>query len=133
MSGNSRGKRASALPNGDPAFTSARSAATRWRSRSFSDSSVSAVSARSSGRPDVTRPASWRVQIARPVAEKTLRRSSRSPQPEPGSLAAVPLPTGCTCSGTSACARNWLRTALAVSASIKPRRVSPWASRASNE
>jgi tryptophanase len=36
-----------------------------------------------------------------------------------------------TDSGTSARARSWLRAALAVSASIRPFCVAPWASRAS--
>ena len=62
MSGNSRGKRDSALPNGEPALTSARRAATRLRWRSSSASSVSAVRARSSGNPEVTSPANCRVQ-----------------------------------------------------------------------
>ena len=38
---------------------------------------------------------------------------------------ALPSPTACTVSGTSACARNWLRAALAVSASSTPLRVRP--------
>jgi 2-aminobenzoate-CoA ligase len=118
-------------PEVEPAFTSDRSAATRLRSRSFSASSVIAVSARSSGRPDVTRPASWRVQIARLVALKTVRAKSWEPKAAFASCAAPA--TGCTCKGTSCCARSRPRTDLAVSASITPRRVSPWASRASNE
>jgi hypothetical protein len=45
-----------------------------------------------------------------------------------GSLAS----TGSTFRGTRACARNWLRAALTVSASMTPLRVCPWASSASN-
>ena len=112
-----------------PALTSARSAATRWRWRSSSASSESAVSARSSGRPELTRPASWRVQIDSPVELKT----RRTKKPPVSRLPPLPVATGSTRMGTSAWARNRLRAARAVSASITPLRDWPWASRASNE
>jgi hypothetical protein len=44
----------------------------------------------------------------------------------------APASTGSTFNGTRACARNWLRAALTVSASMTPLRVCPWASSASN-
>jgi hypothetical protein len=129
MSENSRGCWASARAKVLPALTSARSAATRWRWRSSSASSARAVSARSSGRPEPTSPASWRVQMASAVALNTGRVNRRWP------VAPVPVlawsPTNSTAKGTNAWARNWLRAALAVSASTTPLRVRPWSSRAS--
>jgi len=127
---NSRGNCASAWAKGLPALTSARSVASRWRWRSLSASSAGAVSARSSCRPEPTRPASWRVQTASAVALKTGRVSSRS---DSVGAPAWLLASVATSSGTSACARRRLRAARAVSASTVPRRTWPSLSRASNE
>src|SRR5574344_662304 len=134
MAENSRGCCASARAKLEPAFTSARSAATRWCWRSSSASSASAARARSSGRPEATKAASWRVHTANEVALNTARVSSSSLQ-----LGACPAvapglaPSSSTASGTSAWARSRLRAARAVSASMVPLRGWPWASRASNE
>ncbi len=134
MAENSRGWAASARAKGEPALTSARSDATRLRCGSVSASSVSAVSARSSGRPEDTRPASCRVQTASPVELKILAPppSHRRRPPLPVPLMWL-LPTGVTDSGMSACARSRLRALRAVSASSTPSRDWPLASMASKE
>ena len=44
---------------------------------------------------------------------------------------ALAAPTACTSIGTSFCARNWARAALALSASMRPVLLRPAASRAS--
>src|SRR6476661_3365833 len=129
MSENSRGKCDSALAKVDPALTSARSAATRCRSSSRSLSSARAVNARSSCRPEPTSPAIWRVQTVSRVSLKTRRPQRETAAPRPG----PPASTGDTCNGMRDWARSWPRAALAVSASSRPRRVCPWASRASKE
>ena len=122
----SRGCCAMAPASGAPALTSARSAAIRWRWRSCSASSTSAVSARSSGRPELTRPASWRVQMASWALLKARAPPMGRVSTEP------PLPvTGSTDSGTRACVRSSARAARTVSASITPLRDLPSACRAS--
>ena len=121
------------IPIGSSGLASARSAATRWRWRSSSASSDRAVSARSSGRPEDTSPAICRVQMASPVALNTGRVNRRWPSPGAPPCAAWLACTMSTASGTRAWARSRLRAALAVSASRRPLRVWPWASRASKE
>ena len=111
--------------NVEPALTSARRCATRSRWRGSSDSSDSAVSARSSGRPAPTRPASWRVQTASDVLLNVRRvKRTRSPSPSAEATASTPI-------GTSPWPRSCERTALALSPSSRPVRGLPWASRAS--
>ena len=133
MSENSRGCWLSARAKVEPAFTSARKAATRWLWRSSSASSLRAVSARSSGRPDDTSPASCRVHTASVVALNTGRVNRRWPSEVPPPAAVCPVCTSSTVRGTNAWARSMLRADLAVSASSRPLRVWPWASRASKE
>ena len=104
---------ASARANAEPALTSALSwlMSSRWRVSSLS--SASAVSARSMGRPEPTRPASWRVHTASAVALNT-RRAKRLPSCAP-----------CCCtisrdSGVRPWARTAARAARGLSASIRP-------------
>jgi hypothetical protein len=108
-------------------LTSARSCATSSRWRGWSASSASAVSARSSGSPAATSPASWRVHTASAAGVKMRREA------QPGPVAAfAPAATGVTATGTSACARNWARAARGFSASTRPVLALPAASSASN-
>jgi hypothetical protein len=125
---NSAGWRPSALANVLPLLTSARRSATRLRSVSRSASVLSEASARSSGRPEATRLANWRVHTLKALALNTRRRKKPAlPAVSPW----APEATGSTLSGTSACARSWVRAALAESASTVPRRSWPSAFRAS--
>jgi hypothetical protein len=112
-----------------PALTSLFRCATSSRWRATSDSSPIADSARSSGRPAATRPASWRVHTASDVASNT-RREKRDMDVPVLSFAAAP--TGLTASGTSERERNCARAALALSASSRPDCALPASSSASN-
>ena len=110
-----------------PLLTSARNRATKLRSASRSASVLSEAKARSSGRPDETKPASWRVQTLKALALKTRRLKKLTPWL---SLVLV-FAKASTFNGTKACARNRLRAALAESASMVPLRVCPSALSAS--
>ena len=94
MGENSAGCAASACAKGEPALTSALSAATSACWRGVAASSASAVSARSSGKPASTRPASCRVQMVRAVWFSTRRCHNTM------SRVCVPDTTGATSKGT---------------------------------
>ena len=102
---------------GEPALTSLFRCATSSRWRGSSDSSASAVSARSSGRPG----ADQAGHLPRPHRQRggvedarALKRARAAPSLRGAAATCV------TASGTSACARNWSARALAFSASSRP-------------
>ena len=90
-----------------------------------------AASARSSGSPAATSPASCRVHTANAVALKMRLAHKVTFRPLDEGLPADPM-AGSTKIGTNDRARNMLRAERTVSASIRPFCVAPLASRASN-
>ena len=138
---NSAGCCPSARAKVEPPLTSALRVATKWRSGSVWASSDKLLSARSSGKPEDTSPANWRVHTPSPVALNTRRLKILSPCPELALLPALSgtaiepegAPSASTLSGTKACPRNNPRAPLAESASITPLRSFPSEVSASNE